>query len=77
MLPLKDSEDEDGGLSPKLVGVRETGATGAKFERGADRRMLLPANVGPMANGPLAVISTTGGAPLPRPLDSPRPLPIL
>ena len=66
-------------MSPKLVEVRETGAVGAKFERGADRRMLLPANVGPMANGPLAVISTTGGVPLPRPLPrplvSPRPLP--
>ncbi|KAI0755731.1 hypothetical protein C8Q74DRAFT_320908 [Fomes fomentarius] len=38
------------------------GTIGAKLERGAVRRPDIPARAGPMANGPLAVISTASSA---------------
>lgn len=67
---LAPNEEPDPG-----EGARE----GAKLDRGTERRALFPANAGPIANGPLAVISTSGlggpPRPLPLPLPSPRPRP--
>jgi hypothetical protein len=48
------------------------GTTGVKLDRGIRRFADEPAIVGPMANGPLAVISATC---LPSPRPRPRPLP--
>lgn len=73
----------DGARVPESPAPRDTaallpseGATGAKFERGTLRRLEEPAIAGPMANGPLAVISTEGRGP--DPLASPqlRPFPL-
>jgi hypothetical protein len=50
------------------------------LDRGTERLALFPANAGPMAKGPLAVISDSGRdvpRPLPCPEPSPRPRPRL